>query len=96
MAIGDGNNEADPIIIVGPFRTCQCDSLTYFGAFRLLQLVERIKDWARDVYWPWYCEAVIEPLKLMKGQPIPQQERTEEEMDTEERELLDHHEIAEG
>ena len=89
MAIGEGNNEADPIIIVGPFRTCQCDTLTYFGAFRLLQLVERVKDWAREVYWPWYCGAVIEPLKSVKCQPIAQGEKADEAVDAEEREALE-------
>ena len=89
MAIGEGNNEADPIIIVGPLRTCQCDTISYYGAFRLLQLVEKVKDWAREVYWPWYCDAVIEPLKLAKGQPIAQGEKADEAVDAEEREALE-------
>ena len=50
MAIGDGNQETDRIIIIGPFETCRCTTNTYYGAFKLLQLMERVKDWARKVY----------------------------------------------
>ena len=89
MAIGDGNQESDPIIIIGPFETCRCTTNSYFGAFRLLQLIERVKDWARERYWPWYCGAVIEPLKLVQDQPMTQEERAAEAADVEEREELE-------
>ena len=89
MAIGDGNQETDPITIIGPFETCRCTTNSYFGAFRLLQLVERVKDWAREAYWPWYCEAVIEPLKLVQDQPMTQEESAAEAADVEEREALE-------
>lgn len=91
MALGDGNGEADPITILGPFPTCQCITRNYPGAFGLLRLMEKIKDWAREVYWPWYCEAVIEPLKLVKDQPLTQEEETDKAVDVEEREALEEH-----
>ena len=86
MAIGDGNQENDPIIIIGPFKSCQCDTFSYDGAFKLLQLIERVKDWARESYWPWYCEAIVEPVKMVKGQPMAQKDKADENMDAEERE----------
>ena len=89
MAIGDGNQETDPILILGPFETCRCTTNSYFGAFKLLQLIERVKDWAREKYWPWYCEVVIEPLKLVQDQPMTQEESTAEAADVEEREQLE-------
>ena len=89
MAIGSGNQETDPIIIVGPFDTCRCTTNSYFGPFKLLQLIERVKDRAREAYWPWYCEAVIEPLKLVQGQLMTQEESAAEAADVEEREELE-------
>ena len=89
MAIGEGNEATDPVLIIGPFRECQCDTTSFFGVFKLLQLMERVKDWARDVYWPWYCETVIEPLKLLKGQPRTQEEKADETVDKAEREELE-------
>ena len=52
MAIRDGNLEEDKIIILSPLRDYQCDTLSYVRAFRLLQLIERVKDWAWPSYWP--------------------------------------------
>ena len=89
MAIGDGILEGDPIIILGPFEDCQCETLSYVGAFKLLQLIERVKDWARDSYWPWYQDKIIEPLKLGQGRPVTQEEKADERMDDEEREELE-------
>ena len=89
MAIGDGNQETDRIIIISPFETCRCTTNTYYGAFKLLQLMERVKDWAREVYWPWYCEAVIEPLKLVASMPITEEEKAAEAADIEEREEME-------
>ena len=89
MAIGDGNYETDPIKIFGPFETCRCTTNSYFEAFKLLQLIERLKNWAREAYWPWYCETIIEPLKLVQGQPMTQEESAAEAVDVAEREELE-------
>ena len=89
MAVGNGNQETDPIIIIGPFASCHCDTTTYFGVFNLLQLIERIKKWARERYWPWYCQVVVEPLKLVQDLPTTQEESAAEAMDVAEREELE-------
>lgn len=65
--IGKGNEEKDPIFAVGPIHTCTCDTSTYFGTFKLMRLIERVTQWARETYWPWYCKTVIEPLKSLGG-----------------------------
>ncbi len=64
MAIGKGNDPNDEVTVFGPIRGCTIETWSYFGAFKLLRLMERIKHWARKTYWPWYYKAVIEPLKL--------------------------------
>lgn len=89
MAIGNGNQETDPIFILSPFETCQCKTTNYIGAFKLLQLIKRVKDWAREEYWPWYCQVVVKPLKLVQGLPITQEESAAEAMDIAEREELE-------
>lgn len=81
MAVGDGNHETDPIHIIGPFPASHCETKSHFGAFKLLQLMERVKDWAREEYWPWYCKAIVEPLKLVQGQPMTQEESAAEAAD---------------
>lgn len=63
MAVGLGNRPKDEISVFGPLEGCAVDTRSPFGAFKLLRLMERVKDWARHVYWPWYCRVVvIEPL----------------------------------
>ena len=74
MAMGNSNQETDPVAVIGPFETFRCTINSYFGAFKLLQLIERVKDWVRDVYWPWYCKTIIEPLKIVQGRPMTQEE----------------------
>ena len=53
-----------PILVYGPISACSCDTSSYFGIFKVLRLIERIKAWAQEKYWPWYCKAVIEKTKL--------------------------------
>ena len=86
IAFGQGNNEGDEIFILGPLAVCQCQLLNDFGVFKLLRLTERVKAWAREYYWPWYCERIIEPLKSLKGQPLTEEEEAAEKGDMEERE----------
>lgn len=90
VAVGQGNEEEDGILILGPIKSCECSSKGYVETFRLLQLLERVKEWARTEYWPWYLEVVVEPLKLLKGQPVSNEERVESAMDQAEKEDDDH------
>ena len=71
-------------------RPLLCQMLTYFDAFKLLRLIERVKHWARTIYWPWYYSSVIKPLKLIKELPPTEAEVMAEAEDTEERESLSH------
>ena len=90
IAFGDGNNEEDPVIILGPMRPLLCQMVTYFDVFKLLRLIERMKHWARTIYWPLYYSSVIKPLKLINGLPPTEAEIIAEAEDTEERESLSH------
>ena len=63
MAVGFGDTAKDRIVVFGPVSSCTIDTSNYFGAFKLLRLIERVKEWARDKYWVWYCENVLETLK---------------------------------
>lgn len=62
MAISMGNKPDDEVSVFGPTQGCAIETRSYFGALKLLRLMERIKYWARETYWPWYCKAVIKPL----------------------------------
>ena len=59
-ATGKGARAGDKIYILGP--RCACDTFDDHGTFRLLQLQERVKDWARSEMWPWYCRHVIDQM----------------------------------
>lgn len=63
MAVGDGNKSGDDILIFGPIPLCSVTTNNYFGTFKLLRLLERVKEWARRTYWPWFCDAVMKPLR---------------------------------
>ena len=86
VAYGDGNDERDDVFVVGPFALCQCQLNNDFGVFKLLRLIDRVKHWGREYYWPWYCDTIIEPLKSIKGEPPTDAEKTAEEEDRQERE----------
>ena len=38
-----------------------------WGCSSCLRLCERIKDWARDELWPWFCNKVLDPLNGVSG-----------------------------
>ena len=66
-AAGIGNGAKDPIWVFGPMLGCTIETMSWLGAFKLLQLVERVKEWTRDVYWPWFCKEVMAPLTVDRG-----------------------------
>lgn len=67
VALGKGNEAADEVCMYGPVRGATCPSYDFVGVFKLLRLCERIKDWTRDEYWPWFCKKVLDPLKGVSG-----------------------------
>lgn len=78
IAFGIGNNAGDPIQILGPLDTLDCSTTSWLGKFRLLQLLERIEEWARDTCWNEYCDVVLPGLK---AQPMSREEAREEQAD---------------
>ena len=48
IAYGEGNGVGDPVRILGPLDGGAVSTRGLVGVFKLLQLVERIKKWARD------------------------------------------------
>ena len=66
-AVGMGNGLKDPIWVFGPMLGCTIETRTWLGAFKLLQLIERVKKWTRDVYWPWFYKEVMTLLRVNRG-----------------------------
>ena len=66
-AAGMGNGVKDPIRVFGPILGCTIETRSWLGAFKLLQLIERVKEWMRDVYWPWFYKEVMAPLRFDRG-----------------------------
>ena len=63
VAYGHGNNTTDDIYILGPLPGLNIGTSSYLDAFRLLQFDERVKNWAKHTYWPWFRDRIMEPLK---------------------------------
>lgn len=38
------------------------EKLTGHRIFKLLRLIERLKSWAREIYWPWLKMEILDPL----------------------------------
>ncbi|EEP78554.1 predicted protein [Uncinocarpus reesii 1704] len=38
------------------------DTLTFEGVFRLFMVIDEIKSWGENVYWPWMKGRILEPL----------------------------------
>lgn len=38
------------------------DTLSVNGIFQILCVIDRIKSWGEDVYWPWLKDNVLLPL----------------------------------
>ena len=69
MAIGRGNKAEDEISIIGPLQGYTVDTTGFLGAFKLLRLMENIKQWAKEQYWSWYVKTIIDPLKGLTKSP---------------------------
>ena len=63
IAYGQGNKETDDVYILGPLPRLNIGTQSYLEAFRLLKFDERVKNWAKSTYWPWFRDRIMEPLK---------------------------------
>ena len=63
VAYGHGNKTTDDIYILGPPPGLNLGTSSYLEAFRLLQFDKRVKKWAKDTYWPWFRDKIMDPLK---------------------------------
>ncbi len=62
-AVGVGNTLVSPIHIFGPLPGCSCSTSNHEEIFKLLRIVAQVKTWAKEDYWPWFKERVLEPMK---------------------------------
>lgn len=48
--------------VYGPFSILEVSTKDIAGSFKLLRLMERVKAYGRDIYWPWIEKYLLEPL----------------------------------
>ena len=48
--------------IEGPIETIAVSTRSYYGIFKVLDLVGRAARYAEEVYWPWLHNDVLAPL----------------------------------
>lgn len=63
VACGVGDDPGDTIRIFGPVRNIPNKTESLIDVFEMLQLMERIKQWVREEYWPWFRDHVMQALK---------------------------------
>ncbi|KAE8153589.1 hypothetical protein BDV25DRAFT_21724 [Aspergillus avenaceus] len=51
----------DRIYVDGPIESLGASTRTYYGIFKLVDLVQRLSEYARDVYWPWMRSEILNP-----------------------------------
>ncbi|KNG84678.1 hypothetical protein ANOM_006987 [Aspergillus nomiae NRRL 13137] len=52
----------DRIYIDGPTEVLSATTRTYYGIFKLIDLVHRVSVYAEEVYWPWLSAKILMPL----------------------------------
>lgn len=63
VAFGAGDSPEDTIRIVGPIPGIPNSTESLIDVFKMLQLVECIKQWVREEYWPWFRDDVMKALE---------------------------------
>jgi hypothetical protein len=48
--------------VEGPIESLTASTRTYYGIFKLLDLISRVSQYAGDVYWPWLRDDILEPM----------------------------------
>ena len=46
--------------IEGPIEGVAANTMTYYGVFKLIDLIGRVSAYAEAVYWPWLCDEILE------------------------------------
>lgn len=57
-----GDDGEHQINIFGPFPRISASTRTLYEIFKLLALMERVKQWAKERHWKWLRENVLMPL----------------------------------
>jgi len=61
VAFGESDEETAPIVILGPMNIDNKGSTSdLLGIFRLFRLMQMLKTWATEVYWPWFTKHIME------------------------------------
>lgn len=48
--------------VEGPIESLTASTRTYYGIFKLLDLICRVSQHAENVYWPWLRDKILEPM----------------------------------
>jgi len=48
--------------VEGPIESLTASTRTYYGIFKILDLICRVSQYAGDVYWPWLRDKILEPM----------------------------------
>ncbi|KAL3439937.1 hypothetical protein BJX65DRAFT_315282 [Aspergillus insuetus] len=51
----------DRIYVDGPVESLSASTRTYYGIFKLIDLVRRLSSYAEEVYWPWMKSEILTP-----------------------------------
>ncbi|KAK5019301.1 hypothetical protein LTR39_000457 [Cryomyces antarcticus] len=52
----------DRVYVEGPIETLAVSTRSYYGIFKLLDLINRVKEFAERVYWPWLRDEVLKAM----------------------------------
>ncbi|KAI9035299.1 uncharacterized protein KD926_003772 [Aspergillus affinis] len=52
----------DRIYIDGPIESVAASTRSYYGIFKLMDLVHRASKYAEEVYWPWMRDEILGPV----------------------------------
>ncbi|KAL2818922.1 hypothetical protein BJX63DRAFT_47949 [Aspergillus granulosus] len=51
----------DRIYVDGPIESLSASTRTYYGIFKLIELIHMLSLYAQEVYWPWMKSDIIRP-----------------------------------
>lgn len=51
-----------PQYIDGPIESVAASTRSYYGIFKLINLIHRASMYAEEVYWPWMCDQILSPV----------------------------------
>ena len=51
--------EPHHVQIFGPIGSISADTSSYYGVFKLMDMIEKMKEYGKQTYWPWLLEDVL-------------------------------------